>query len=233
MPTFTTWNDLLFPSGQDASIKMSRFNDIAGPVPAKNSTLCFLEWNPNRLPSRVHLAQGLTSKMHRDLRRIIDENCPASANSGQFTDDYHTNGVTPDHLWSSLQWTCTGIVVGVNNERSVEAIAMDVPPMAHKIYRALTGETLLTDLEVETDDGLLIDQASIMEDEVKILWENKSPKVFDNFIRDLMDEIRGSEKGIEPYHHHAPTRYSGYQAILCKVCTVSSAMIYYLSLLRL
>ncbi|KAH9978109.1 hypothetical protein BGW80DRAFT_794373 [Lactifluus volemus] len=34
---------------------------------------------------------------------------------------------------------------------------------------------------------------------------------------DLMSEIRGSEKGIEPYHLHAPTRYSGYQAILGKL----------------
>jgi hypothetical protein len=52
---------------------------------------------------------------------------------------------------------------------------------------------------VPTNDDLVItDQAFLvtMEGEVKILWENKSPKVFDNIIG---DEIRGSEKGIEPW----------------------------------
>ena len=35
-----------------------------------------------------------------------------------------------------------------------------------------------------------------------------------------MNEIRGSEQGIGPYHHHAPTRYGSYQAILvcCFFC---------------
>jgi hypothetical protein len=204
------------------------FNDIAGPSSAKTSTLYPQKWNPNRLPSRVHLAQGLPSKMHRDLRRIIDENCPASANRGQFTKDGLTNPVTPDSLWSSLQDTCEGISVNTSSKPSVTEIATFVPFMVRGIYRALTGEQLLAEVQVPTDDDFVItDQAFrvTMEDEVKILWENNSPKVFDNFIRDLMSEIRGSEKGIEPYHLHAPTRYSGYQAILGKVCVVSSATI--------
>jgi hypothetical protein len=61
------------------------------------------------------------------------------------------------------------------------------------------GRKAFSELQVPTNDDLVItDQAFLvtMEGEVKILWENKSPKVFDNIIG---DEIRGSEKGIEPW----------------------------------
>jgi len=92
-------------------------------------------------------------------------------------------------------------------------------------YLVISLHYALTEKELEfrghvyaRQKAVITDHVYQLDDGVKILWENKSPKVFDAFIRKLMEEMRSSQSSLNLCASMKRAKYQGYEAILSKVC---------------
>jgi hypothetical protein len=84
--------------------------------------------------------------------------------------------------------------------------------------RALAEDRLMFgDQDRSSDSAVITDKRYLLHDEIKILWENKSSKVFDEFIEEFMRQIRTDEAIASVCTESTPTEYEGYKAILGKV----------------
>ncbi|KAI0255086.1 hypothetical protein BJV78DRAFT_1279691 [Lactifluus subvellereus] len=214
---FTTWRNLLVPNGRDTRISLLRVDETGGHRPPQTSTFNPPVWHHNRLPSRVYLVRALPFKMHQDLRRILRERCADRAAATQFI--LYGRSYTPDDVLSNLRKECKNITFPVNYESGAESIAGAVSRLVGDIYYALMDELPMFARQQRIEHNTVITDFSYkLDNQVKILWEEKSPRVFDEFVEKLVGQISGRGlSGRDLYPETSATPYRGYRAILGKL----------------
>ena len=130
---------------------------------------------------------------------------------------------TPDYVLGTLREDCAALDFRINYERDVETIAEYVSRLVESIHYALTEKMPgFTNQQPAHRSVVITDHVYKFDGAIKILWEDKPPKVFDTFVGQLMNEIRARKSGISPYPELSPAAYDGYRAILAKVRVVAS-----------
>jgi hypothetical protein len=190
-----TWRELLLPNGQDTTIYLSKI-DTTGECSTNPSAFIPHEWGPNRHPSGIRLVNGLPSMMHGHLDQILDNHFSSEAAGTQFTAFDAT--FTPRSELAQLRIRCKR-KLEFNYENGVGVIAERVSDMVRQVYYALTGTSLEFDGQEPTKYGEVITGHVYRDhDEIKILWEDKAPAVFNKFIERLQ----------EPAHEPVPRLWS-------------------------
>ncbi|KAI0249879.1 hypothetical protein BJV78DRAFT_633542 [Lactifluus subvellereus] len=131
--------------------------------------------------------------------------------------------LTPDLVLGILRADCAHRNFRVNYEGDAGVIAGYVFHLVEDVHYALTGKISEFTHQEHTDRSVVVtDHVCKLDGGIKILWEDKSPRVFDAFVGELMNKIREHGSGIIPYPELSPTAYRGYQAILAKLSYHSS-----------
>jgi hypothetical protein len=154
--------------------------------------------------------------MHEHLGAIIDQHFSDQAARTSFT-NRRGRSVTPNDVVEDLRDRCTSFTFNLSHETETRAITEYLSYQVGVVYKALTGKWLDVRGQVRTSNSSVItDHVFRLDDEIKILWGDKSSRAFDRFIGELMEQMRGrsaAELCIEP----VATTYGGYKAILNKV----------------
>ena len=221
MSSIHTLNDLLIPSGQDT--RCFFLNVVEEHSIAATSTFSLSLWDPQRLPPSAHLCDDLAGKMLEDLAAILDRSYSSQAGRANFTNILHRN-TTPNDILSSLQLQCAARKFPFHYEGGAKAISDSLSLAVFSIFHALTGKELTYQVELPTSSGQVISDFSYKVDGLlHILGQAKSPKAFDHFIGELMQQMRGESPASTPLcTESAPTTYRGYKAMLAKVRVVAS-----------
>lgn len=105
-------------------------------------------------------------------------------------------------------------------EPGAGVIAEHVSEMVKHVYFALTGQNVAFNAQERTTYGQVVtDHAYRDQGEIKVLWEDKAPAVFNGFIEPLQEQITAHE--LVPGLSSRPSvTYGGYEAILGKVRVV-------------
>jgi len=194
--TFRTWKDLILPNGRDTRIFLFEVDEREDPKSAKTSSFTPPEWQPDRLPSHIYVVNDLPSKMEDHLRHLLDEHYAKPAARTRFT-KYGTR-ITPNDVWNNLRMSYLHSPFPLNYEQA--KYTSIVAHAVHDIYWALTAKRLSTTEQQRATRGTVIaDSVFELNHEIKILWEDKAPKVFDKIIGDLIDEARAHGSVTTPY----------------------------------
>jgi len=211
-----TWRDLLLPDGQDTRVFLPHVDDKGAEYPARTSTFALQEWIPNRLPTSAHLVKDLPSGMQSHLRDVLAQHYANQVVGTGFMDDVGFS-VTPHGALTQLRAKAHRIDFWLNYKSGV--IAESLSDLVANIHYALTGNWLQFQDQVHAKHKAVItDHVYQLDDRVKILWENKSPKVFDAFIERLVEQMRIHQSTLNLCASIQGTKYQGYEAILGKVC---------------
>jgi hypothetical protein len=225
-----TWNDLLFPDVQSTShipllyLSKRELAHSSESCSAQTSSFSPLEWDPDRLPSCVHLARNLPLDMYQDLRRIVTKHYPNQAAGSQcreFGDD-----LTADICFKYFRRDCRGNSLDINHKAAVADFSTSLHRLVRTIFGALTGDMMVFLHKVAMDRRAVItDHAYILGGRIAVICEDKSPTVFDHFLGQLMELLEGSHSqaaGLDLFPETLSTTYEGYRAILGKVCISAS-----------
>jgi hypothetical protein len=212
----STWRDLLLPGDRYTPFRISQV-DGEEQGTTNTSPLSLHLWKCNRLPPSASLIEDLPHKMQEHLRFLIDQFCSDQAARISFTDD---NGytVTPDGTFGIIQRQCCYIIIRVNRESEPGFIARHLSDLVVDIYEALVQDRPhFRDREHSSDNAVITDHRYQLNGQVKILWEDKSPKVFDKFVEELKGQMSTNGSPIDLCTESEPTVYEGYKAVLAKV----------------
>jgi hypothetical protein len=225
-----TWKDLLFPNGQDTRISLKQVENTGG-LRLSISVFSPPDWEASKLPSQEHLVEDLLSKMHEDLNRILEEHYAIPAGGTSVIDPYGIP-TTPSFVLGRLRKDCEGLDFRINHESDADDIATDqlghisarnVSQLVRDIHYALTRKFPVFRSQEHTDRSVVItDHAYKIDGAIKILWEDKSPNVFNAFVGRLMNEFRAQESRIISFPGLSPIKLDDYQGILGKVRVVAS-----------
>ncbi|KAI9453431.1 hypothetical protein F5148DRAFT_1151967 [Russula earlei] len=210
-----TWRDLLFPGRQDARVRLRQFRDSPVPTVVHTSTFNTGVVNQMRLPASVRLVEGLLDRMQVHLGDIINESYSGTAAGTSFIDD-DIGRITPQSVLQQLQLSCLITEFVTNNEASSGVIARNLSLLVAHIYRALTNNVLVFRSQEPSQHRVVItDHSYRLNGELKILWEDKSSRVFESFMRELMTQL-GTNQVLNLYRDSS-NKYTGYEAILGKL----------------
>jgi len=142
--------------------------------------------------------------MEDHLRHLLDDHYAKQAARTRFTKD----GIrTPNGVWENLRQSYRRSPFPLYYEKAKYGIF--VANAVHDIFCALTGKGLALDEQKRATHGTVIaDSVFELNHEIKILWEDKAPKVFDKIIGDFIDEARAHGSVITPYLHPRPFKPS-------------------------
>ncbi|KAI0252588.1 hypothetical protein BJV78DRAFT_1199730 [Lactifluus subvellereus] len=161
--------------------------------------------------------------MHEDLNRILEEHYAIQAGGTSVMNPVSRHRRTPDDVLGTLREDCGSLNFRINYESDARAIARHVSHLVSHIHYALTAKIPEFSNQQHTDrDVVVTDHVYKIDGAIKILWEDKSPEVFDAFVGQLMNDVRAHGSGMIPYPDLSLTTYDGYQAILGKVHVVAS-----------
>jgi hypothetical protein len=157
--------------------------------------------------------------MHEDWNRILEEHHAIQAGG--------TLAIrSPLDTWLSFVHFTMGLWkpwFPHNYESDAKAIASHVSQLDRNLHYALTEKIPEFRNQEYMDHTVVVtNHVYKLDDTIKTLWEDKSPKVFDAFVGQLTNEIRAHESEIIPFPELSPTTYDGYQAILGNVRVVAS-----------
>src|SRR5712671_1095096 len=167
MSEFHSWENLLFPDGQEIRLSVREIGYELASLPAETSTFAPPLLDLSRLPSHIQLLQDLPSKMHQDLRRIVSENYAKQAAGSEIISCRVP--MTPDLAFYLLRTHCESIKLHFVSNLPVDTIAVDIFSLVLDIYLALTGHSLKFDMEISTKRGVVItDFVYLLGDTIKI-----------------------------------------------------------------
>ena len=132
-----TWKDFLFPNGINTRISLLRVDNTAG-LTTSTSVFSPAEWELSRLPSHLHLVEGLLSRMHDDLNRILEEHYAIQAGRTSVMVRFSRRRLTPDNLLETLREDFARLNFRINYESDAEAMAGYVFRLVANIHYALT-----------------------------------------------------------------------------------------------
>jgi hypothetical protein len=216
MDYISTWRDLLFPGDRHTPFRISQVDEKEQGT-TNTSALSLQLWNPNRLPPSATLIEDLPYKMQEHLSSLIDQFCFDRAARISFTDDKgHT--VTPDRVFGIVERQCSHMFFRVNRDPDSGFIAHHLSELVVDIYGALAQDwPRFRNRERSSDNAVITDHCFQLDGGIKILWEDKSPKVFDKFVEELKGQMLTNGSPIDLCTESKPTVYEGYKAILAKV----------------
>jgi len=221
--TINTWRDLLFPNDQDARVSLLRIDRTRGQdSTAKTSSLSNPGIVPNQLPSNAYVVPNLPERMSEHLEILLDRHYSVQAATTSFTEGY-SESLTPKGVFQSLQRNARNVNFRLNYEPGSSSIGPYLFSLVQIIYQALTESPRLSfDTEVHgPGDHVIGDFTYLIDNRITILVENKSPKVFDRFIGQFMEQGRDG-RPISLCSESVATSYEGYKAIFGKVRIVVS-----------
>jgi hypothetical protein len=217
MAGISTWRDLLLLGDQNKYFRISQVVDGEEQGTTNTSPLSLQLWNRNRLPTSASLIEDLPHKMQEHLCFLVDQFCSDQAARTSFTDDSGYT-VTADRVFGTLRRRCSGIVFRVNREPEPGVIARHLSDLVLDIYEALVQDRAsFIDRQYSSDNAVVTDHSYQLDSQVKILWEDKSPKVFDKFVEELKGQMLTNGSPIDLCTESKPTMYEGYKAVLAKV----------------
>ncbi|KAI9510251.1 hypothetical protein F5148DRAFT_1374614 [Russula earlei] len=215
MADINTWRDLLLPTCQDVRVRFRQFCETPVPAVVQTSSFKPVLWNPMRLPASVRLVVGLPAMMQGHLGDIINESYSGTAAGTSFLDD-DIGLITPQSVLYQLRLNCLRTIFLTNSEPSSGVIAQYLSNLVGDIYRALTNNVLeFRSQEPSLNRTVITDHSYRLNDAIKILWEDKSPQVFNKFMRELMTQLRPDE--VLNLYQDSSDKYTGYEAILGKL----------------
>jgi hypothetical protein len=216
MAGISTWRDLLLPAGKDTHIRISQVDE--GEEGTTNTSALSLQlWNRNRLPPSASLIEDLPYKMQEHLSFLIDQFCSDQAVRTSFTDSRGYT-ITADHVFGTLRRHCSDIIFRVNRDPDSGLISRSLSCLVVDIYEALVQDRpQFRDREHSSDNAVITDHRYQLDGRIKILWEDKSPKVFDKFVEELKGQMLTNGSPIDLCTESKPTMYEGYKAVLAKV----------------
>jgi hypothetical protein len=155
------------------------------------------------------------------LRVILEQSYPEQLARTGFANTWGRN-VTPNDVLETLQEQCARRAFQFNYEGGSKAISQCLADMVYDIYHVLTGQELEYRAEQCTSFSQVASDFSYrVGNGLHILGEDKSPKVFNHFIGELMGQMRDGSSAPLCFES-IPTTYNGYKAILGKVHAVAS-----------
>jgi hypothetical protein len=221
----STLRDLLIPNHQDTRCflrQRRQVDETEGQTIANTSSFTPQLWKPERLPSSAHLCEGLPSKMFEHLGTILDQYYADQVARTSFT-NYRGRNITPNDCIELLRDHCARQELQFNYEGGSNALSQHLSDLVYDIYYVLTGQELHYRTEQPTPFSQVVSDFSYrVGSRVHILGGVESPKSFNHFIGELMEQM-GDGSAAPLCFESVPTTYSGYKAILGKVRVVSSA----------
>jgi len=158
--------------------------------------------------------------MHGHLDQILDMHFSSEAAGTQFTAFDAT--FTPRNELGQLRIRCKR-KLEFNYESGVGVIAEHVSDMVRHVYYVLSGTNLEFDgQERTTNSEVITDHVYRDQDEIKVLWEEKSPAVFNKFIEQLQQQMMAHESVPGLRSQPSSVTFDRYEAILGKVRVVVS-----------
>jgi hypothetical protein len=158
--------------------------------------------------------------MHRHLRQILDTHFPSEAARTHFT--AFGAKFSPENELAQLRSTCMR-TLEFNSQYGASVIAEHVSEMVKRLYYALSGTNVAFDPQVPTKYGEVItDRVYRDQHEIKVLWDDKAPAVFDRFIEPLQEQITTHESVPGLWSEPSSVTFDGYEAILSKVRVIVS-----------
>ena len=159
-------------------------------------------WELSKLPSHVHLLEDLLSRRHEDLDRILEEHHAIQAGGTFVMDPVSLRRLIPDFALETLRAHPHSAISASTTKEMPKAITTHVSYLAQTIHYVLT-EKMPEFVDKERTDGsavtVVADHVFQLDGAIKMLWENKSLKVFDAFVgRQLINEIKARRSG-DPY----------------------------------
>ncbi|KAI9510072.1 hypothetical protein F5148DRAFT_1374703 [Russula earlei] len=209
-----TWRDLLLPDHQDVHVRLRQIHETPVTSVVQMSSFNPLLGNQMRLPASVHLVENLPAMMWEHLGDIINQSYSETAAGTVFLDD--EDPITPQSALQQLRRGCRRTSFFANREASSGAIALNLSYLVEDIYRALTNDMLqFLSQEPSLNRMVITDHSYRLNGEVKILWQDKSPHVFNRFMEELMTQLRTPEMSIPI--RGSSNKHTGYEAILGKL----------------
>jgi hypothetical protein len=216
------WKELLCPNGQNTRISLW-LRDNTDNVAPSPSLFTPAEWDATRFPCRVHLVEDLPNRMQVDLNSILDDHYAVQASGTSVRDPFVADCFwTPISSLLSLRRACMMHNFRINCQTDAKVITQHVSYLVQNVYFALTDNLPdFTSEEIADRSVVVTDHVYKLNDEIKILWVDQSPIVFDALVGQLVDDIGAHKSGIHPLPE-IPTPLEGYKAILGKVRVVAS-----------
>jgi len=182
-----TLRDLLIPNGQDTRCFLGSIDKTAGQNGAARTTSFTLPlWKPERLPSSVHLCEYLPTKMLEHLGAILDQSYSDQAARTSFT-NHRGRTFTPNNILERLRDDCVDQHFRFNYEDEPKALSRYLSSLVCNLYHAMTGRRLVYRAEQRATLNQAVSDFSYQVDGgLHTLGEDKSPKVFNHFIGQLM-----------------------------------------------
>ena len=209
--------DLLFPDSQDTRIfiqcqlsnEAQEANEASS---AGTSTFNPAEIHHDRIPSSIRIVDNLPKAMESELKELLREH-------PQVGDTKVGMDMAPQVVFNILRRNCLQNPLDRGNEATVSSSTIGLRSLVGDIFEKLkpghsfwnTAQEAATNRTVITDNVFKVDNVP------KILFELKSPKVFDKFIRQLLDEVGQAEDSAMLFSTTEQVSFEGYRAILAKV----------------
>jgi hypothetical protein len=219
----STLRDLLIPNHQDTRCFLRRVDETEGPTTAYTSSFTPQLWKPERLPPSAHLCEDLPSKMLEHLGAILDQSYADQVARTRFTNCRGRN-FTPNDCIELLRDHCARQELQFDCEGGSNSFSQHLSDLVYDIYHVLTGQELQYRADQPSPFSQVVSYFSYQVDSgVHILGGVESPKVFNRFIGELIDQM-GDGSPAPLCFESAPSTYGGYKAILGKVRVVSSVV---------
>jgi hypothetical protein len=135
--------------------------------------------------------------MEEHLHHLLDDH-PDYAKRAARTRCTNDGIRTPNGVWEHLRQSYRSSAFPLYYEKA--KYSNFVSEAVQDIYCAITGKSLEVDEQKRATRGTVIaDTVFELNNEIKILWEDKAPKVFDKIIGDFIDEARAHGSVITPF----------------------------------
>ena len=158
--------------------------------------------------------------MRDHLHQILDAHFSSEAAGTQFT--AFGEAFTPRNELAQLRIRCRRNLP-FNYESGAGVLAEHVAQLVNQIYYALTGTNLDFIVQERTAHSEVVtDRVYRLQDRIKVLWEDKAPAVFDEFIGELQERLTAQELLTGLWPEPSSVTFDGYKAILGKVCAIIS-----------
>jgi hypothetical protein len=158
--------------------------------------------------------------MQDHLGQILDDHYAGQAAERHFTRYGIT--YTPDGCFDLFKDRMQMFIFDRNTEAQAISLTTHIHAFVEELLYALTSANVWLENQIRTIlHNVRTDHTFILDGRIAILWENKSPKVFDAFIEELMQAMTQHNGKMDLFPESRPIIYTGYRAILSNVRVVS------------